>query len=401
MNIQPRPSRREATPLLHSLLAALTLLIVPGGAHAALADWTAAKGAPIAGATDIEHSTWTTGRPPGGAFDRIEVHRYRTKGPATAAMLYLPGTNMNGEVAVSDEDHNLWIFLARRGVEVFALDYRTRFSSSSSDPVALRSMKTWTTEAFVDDIKAASALARAESGLPQLYVAGFSRGVFLAYAYACSEPDAVAGLVALDGQFKSHAPKNQYDPSTDLKKLEDGQAWATDVSGRLGWEGRQSLMRAVAENPAGPATDPKFKTIGEQLATLLQFAWGPGALANPLGGQSRPEVLGALMAGYDRYYPAVQDPDSKRMGDRDDDPNSTLDDTWGEMKTPILYFGNALMSGDWLLNGIYSAQKSGSPDVTINVLEGYGHLDVVVGDHARRDIFEPTLAWIRSRAPRP
>ncbi len=384
-----------------SLVTTLVLLVAACPAGAAAPEWTVRAGDPIAGAPDIEHAAWTTARPPAGPFDRIEVHRYRAKGPSTATLLYLPGTNMNGEVAVGDEDHNLWIFLARRGVEVFTLDYRTRFSSSSSDPAALASLKAWSTEAFVDDIRAASALARAESGRSQVFVAGFSRGVFLAYAFACAEPAAVAGLIALDGQFKSHAPKGQYDPEGDLKKLEGSGAWATDVSGRLGWDGRQQLMRAAAESPSGPSTDPKYRTIGEQLASLLQFAWGPGALANPLGGQSRPEVLGRLMAGYDRYYPAVQDPEGKRMGDRDDDPATPLDDLWGEMKTPILYFGNARMPGDWLLNGIYSAQKSGSPDVTINVLEGYGHLDVVVGDHARRDIFEPTLEWIRSRTTKP
>jgi pimeloyl-ACP methyl ester carboxylesterase len=316
-------------------------------------------------------------------------------------MLYLPGTNMNGEAALSSEDHNLWIFLARRGVEVFTLDYRTRFSSTVTDPKLLTPMKGWTTEAFVEDIKAASALARAESGRPQVYVAGFSRGVFLAYAYACAEPQAVAGLVALDGQFKSHAPKNQYAMDTDLKKLEDSGLWGSDVSGRLGWEGRQKLMLAAAEDPKGPATDPKYKTIGEQLSNLLQFAWGPGALANPLGGQSKPEVLGRLLAGYDRFYPAIQDIDARRMADRDDDPATALDDAWGEMKTPILYFGNARMPGDWLLNGIYSAQKSGSGDVTIHVLEGYGHLDVLVSENARREVFEPTLAWIKGRAGKP
>lgn len=384
-----------------SALALCTILALAGRTNAASPEWKAAAGASIAGAPDVEHSTWSSSRPPEGRFDRIEVHRYRTNATPVATMLYLPGTNMNGEVAVADEDHNLWIFLARRGVEVFALDYRTRFASSSTDAGALASMKSWTTDAFIDDIRAASALARAESGRAQVYVAGFSRGVFLAYAYACSEPGAVAGLIALDGQFKSHAPKNQYEPDADLKKLEESAAWATDVSGRLGWEGRQKLMLATADNPASPATDPKFKTIGEQLANLLQFAWGPGALANPLGGQSRPETLGRLLAGYDRYYPAVQDPEAKRMGDRDDDPKTALDDLWGEMKIPILYFGNARMPGDWLLNGIYSAQKSGSQDVTLNVLEGYGHLDVLISDHARRDVFEPTLSWIRSRASRP
>ena len=387
--------------MVRSFLSLLILLALSDRESAASPEWTALKGAAIANAPDIEHSIWSTSRPPAGPLDRIEVHRYRTKAAPIATLLYLPGTNMNGEVAVTDEDHNLWIFLAGRGVEVFALDYRTRMSSQSTDPNALAAMKGWTTEAFVDDIKAASALARGESGRAQLYVAGFSRGVFLAYAYACSEPAAVAGLVALDGQFKSHAPKNRYEPDADLRKLEESGGWASDVSGRLGWEGRQKLMLATAENPLAPATDPKFKTLGEQLGNLLQFAWGPGALANPLGGQSRPEVLGRLLAGYDRYYPAVQDPEAKRMGDRDDDAKTPLDDLWGEMKMPILYFGNARMPGDWLLNGIYSAQKSGSPDVTINVLEGYGHLDVLISDHARREVFEPTLAWIRSRAARP
>jgi hypothetical protein len=114
-----------------------------------------------------------------------------------------------------------------------------------------------------------------------------------------------------------------------------------------------------------------------------------------------PAVLAKLLAGYDRYYPAVQDLDGKRSADRDDDPATAIDDAWGEMKTPILSFGYPKMSGDWLLNGVYSAQKSGSPDVTLRVLNGYGHLDVLVGEQARREVFEPALAWIRDRAGRP
>jgi hypothetical protein len=56
------------------------------------------------------------------------------------------------------------------------------------------------------------------------------------------------------------------------------------------------------------------------------------------------------------------------------------------------------MGADFLMNGIYSAAKSGSKDVTLNVLERYGHLDIVVGEKARADVFEPTLAWILERA---
>ncbi|MBX7186451.1 MAG: hypothetical protein K1Y01_15030, partial [Vicinamibacteria bacterium] len=114
--------------MVRSFFAFCLVLALSRGASAAPAEWAASKGASLTGAPDIEHATWSASRPPAGPFDRIEVHRYRTKAAPVATLLYLPGTNMNGEAALTDEDHNLWIFLARRGVEVFTLDYRTRFA---------------------------------------------------------------------------------------------------------------------------------------------------------------------------------------------------------------------------------------------------------------------------------
>ncbi len=34
---------------------------------------------------------------------------------------------MNGELALKQEKYNLWLHLARRGVDVYTLDYRTHF----------------------------------------------------------------------------------------------------------------------------------------------------------------------------------------------------------------------------------------------------------------------------------
>lgn len=363
--------------------------------------------------SNVQETVWSTGRPPGGPFDRIAVHRYRAKAASNsnssssggsgaaapvATLLYLPGTNMNGIAALTDEAHNLWVFLANRGVEVFAIDYRTRFIPPDTPPTGLASLRTWGVDTFTADIVAAAALARKESGREKLFVAGFSRGVFLAYAYAGTEFDKVAGLIVLDGPFKNHAPKGQFDAAAGLAKLESGGAWGTDVSGSLGWDNRQKLMTAVAANPDAAASDAKFKTIGDQLAHVLQFAWRPGGLSNPQGGMSRPRVLASLLGGYDRYYPAVQDVDGRSIADRDDDPKTPVDDKWGELKLPILLFASTGMGGDFLLNAIYSADKSGSTDVTLNVLERYGHLDVLVGEHAQKDVFQPTFEWIKTRA---
>lgn len=354
---------------------------------------------PLAAGSNVQETVWTTGRAPGGPFDKIGVHRYRVKAAApVATLLYLPGTNMNGIAALTDEAHNLWVYLANRGVEVFAIDYRTRFIPPDTPPTGLASLRAWGVDAFTADIAAAAALARKESGRDKLFVAGFSRGVFLAYAYAGTEFDKVAGLIVLDGPFKNHAPKGQFDAAAGLAKLESAGTWGTDVSGSLGWDNRQKLMNAVAANPDAPASDAKFKTIGDQLANVLQFAWRPGGLANPQGGMSRPRVLAALLGGYDRYYPAVQDVDGRSIADRDDDPKTPVDDKWGELKLPILLFASTGMGGDFLLNAIYSADKSGSTDVTLNVLERYGHLDVLVGEHAQKDVFAPTIEWLKARA---
>jgi pimeloyl-ACP methyl ester carboxylesterase len=369
------------------------------GAPAAASAWKLdAAEHPLAAGATVRETVWSSGRPPGGAFDRIGLHRYRAQVAPIATLLYLPGTNMNGIAALTDEAHNLWVFLAARGVEVFAVDYRTRFIPVATPAASLTALRGWTAEAFVDDIRAAAEQARRESGRDRLFVAGFSRGVPLAYAYASTELERTAGLVLLDGSFKNHAPKGDFDAAAALAKLEASGAWASDVAGQLGWDTRQKLMDAVSANPAAPATDAKFKTLGDQLANILQFAWRPGGLANPLGGLSRPQVLATLLAHYDRYYPAVQDVDGKSIADHADDPRTALDDRWGKLKTPVLLFASTGMGGDWLLNAIYSADKSGSSDVTLNVLERYGHLDVIVGEQAQHDVYEPTLQWLRAHA---
>ncbi len=361
--------------------------------------WTLSRAeAPVRAGADVRETRWTQARPPGGAFDRIQVHRYRSADPTVATLLYLPGTNMNGEVALADSDHNLWLFLARRGVDVFTLDYRTH-SVPNAGLADLSFMRDWGLAAFVDDARSAAALAHRETGRSRVFVAGFSRGVSLAWAFAATEPpDGVAGLIALDGGFKSHAPRNQYDLAAERTAWEAKGTWASDVAGQLGWETRQKMMTAAAADPRGPALDAKYSSIGEQVSQILYGAWGPGGLANPVDGLSRPQVLATLLEGYDRYYPTVQDVEGRSIADRDDDPATPLDDAWGEMKTPVLYFGSTGMGGDFLLNGIYSASKSGSPDVTLNVLEKYGHLDVVAGDRARTEVFEPILVWITKRA---
>ena len=203
-------------------------------ASVAATPWTLSRTEqPLRAGTDVRETRWIQSRPPGGVADRIQVHRYRGRVPAVATLVYLPGTNMNGEAVLEDADHNLWIFLAQRGVEVYALDYRTHFVSDGTTDFAF--MKTWGIGAFVDDARQAVALARRESGRSRVFVAGFSRGVSLAWAWAATEPpEAVAGLIALDGAFKKHAPANKYDLAGEREKWQRKGVWASDVGAGIG-----------------------------------------------------------------------------------------------------------------------------------------------------------------------
>jgi len=354
------------TRWMRLLAACLSFVFLPA-AQAGDAWTLSAEDHPVAEGSAITETVWTSVRA-AGPYDRIGLHRYRASGPSVATLLYLPGTNMNGAAALTEEKYNLWLYLAARGIEVYALDYRTHSVPPDASPDQLKALKDWTSAVFVADIAAAADFARQTGGHDKLFVAGFSRGAFLAYAFANTAPDRVAGLVVLDGPFKALS------------------AGAFDRA-------------PVLADPDAPAADPQFKSIGDQLAHVLQTAWLPGGLANPEGAMSRPAVLARLLKDYDRWYPAVQDVDGKTIASSANAPETDLDDLWGKFQTPILLFASTGMGGDWVINAVHSAVHSGSGDVTLNVLERYGHLDVLVGEQAAAEVFEPTAAWIKARAP--
>lgn len=349
---------------------------------------------PVAEGSTVRETHWEMSRL--GRPERIGLHRYRAEGTPVATLLYLPGTNMNGVSALTDEAHNLWIYLAARGIEVYAMDYRTHTVPSDADPASLTAMRYWSLATFIDDVALAAAKVRHQSGQDRLFVAGFSRGAMLAYAYAGREPDKLAGLIILDGSFKSASPE-PFDLQQAMAAFEAAGKWANDIGGSRGYPARQALMDAVIANPDGPALDPKFKTMAEQLNYVLSRSWGPGGLANLSDGISKPEIVARLLRSYDRYYPAVQDIEGKQLAAEADVPRMPSDDAWGEMNVPILAFSSTNMGETWIANVEHSAKASGSSDVTVSRLERYGHLDVLIGEDAATRVFEPVLAWIKAR----
>jgi hypothetical protein len=380
-------------------LRAFLYIILVVWVSTARAEFTLQKAEVAVGSdSKITETVWGRTVAPEGSYDRIQVHRYRKPGKSSHALLYLPGTNQNGEIALTDEDHNLWVYLANRGVDVYTLDYRTH-AIPSEGVTDLAFMQQWTLDRFVEDAGLALQFAHKTSPGRKMFVAGFSRGVTYAYGLLShAPPESVAGLIVLDGSFKQYRedPWTGYEGA--LRKLTDSGRFASDLAGRRGWNNRHLLMMQTHTDPSGPALNPRYSSIGAQLSETLYNAWGPGALANPKEGVSRVEVLALLLDGYDRYFPNIQNLQGRSLASQKNDPATRVDDAWGSFKVPVIYFGSTGMSAESLLRGIYSASHSGSADVSIHVLENYGHLDVLVGEKARDEVFAPILHWMQENA---
>lgn len=318
-------------------------------------------------------------------FDRIGLHHVAS-GPTPPThpelvLLYLPGTNMNGKITPDDPRYSLPLYLAAHGVDVWTLDYRTHFVPPYTLASKLGEMLGWTDGVFEGDIATAAHFVSVETGQPKLFVAGFSRGASFAYLFAALHPKQVAGLVILDG-FVSRSP-----PKTRPVGLV-----ADDIAGHhLTYAKRQALMRAVIRDPGGPAPLPKYKTAAENLAHVVYhadgFFGGHGGLANPLGGFSKPTVLARVLIGYDRWWPAVQNYENPF--------DAHVIAELRASKIPVIAFSSTNISPAWPAEVARSARATGSADVTVEQLAGWGHLDVICGNYAEKQVYEPLLAWLR------
>ncbi len=371
-----RSVRRVAAAMLALQLAMVAAVafagdFVPNGAPREL------KGAP-----GIYESRFETVRGP-SPFDQIALHRVAAgpkppENPA-AVLLFLPGTNMNGEVGIDEPRHNLMVYLAAKGIDTWALDYRTHFIPPATSESDLSELKGWTDELFESDIDAASAFASASTHRVKLFVGGFSRGVTFAYLYAARHPDRVAGLVMLDGSISDH-PMMLGVPSGN----------ADDLGGKhLTYDKRKLLMQMVIANPDGPAPIPKYKTARENLEHVLYDAakfGGSGGLANPLGGFSDAPTLARVLVEDDRWWPSVQNYESALTPE--------LKQSLAGSKIPVIAFASTNMGSRFTSAARVAASSTGSPEVRFTVLDGWGHLDVLCGTKAESEVYAPIAAWI-------
>ncbi|HEY6299988.1 MAG TPA: hypothetical protein VIW95_10150 [Candidatus Binatus sp.] len=366
----------------------LAVLLLFVATVASAADFQAVGAArELKGAPGIYEWTFqaTVGNSP---FDKIALHRV-AKGPnppahPDAVVLYLPGTNMNGEVALDDPRYSFQVYLAEQGVDVWSMDYRTHFVPPQTPQSDLSELAGWTNDLFETDIDAAAKFVSEKSGRSRLFVAGFSRGVEFAYLFAAKHyPERVAGIIALDGFIPTHP--------ISVKPLEPGH-YADDIGGEhLTYDKRYKLMQMVIENPEQPAPIPKYKTARENLEHVVYdaggFYGGKGGLANPQGGYSDAVVLAKLLIAYDRYWPSVQD------GENPFTPQLLA--SLKASKIPVIAFASTNFGAQWPGQVEAASKSTGAPDPSFTKLDNWGHLDVLAGTKSESQVFAPTAAWIK------
>lgn len=327
-------------------------------------------------------------KPGPSEYDEIGLHRIalgpRMEAHRAITVLYLPGTNMNGEVALEDPRYSFQVYLAAHGVDVWTMDYRTHFVPPMV-PVSVIApvMKRWTNELFVGDIESAAGFILNQTKSDKLFVAGFSRGVEFAYLFTAIHPAQVRGIIALDGFLPRH-PTAQQPPD----RIVD------DIGGaHLTYEKRRMLMQFVIDNPDGPAPIAKYRTARENLIHVVydnKAFGGKGGLANPVDGHSDPVVLARLLITYDRYWPAVQDYENPFTPQRLQALKAS--------GIPVIAFSSTNIAPDWPKWVHESAMSTGTSDVTFTKFPGWGHLDVLCGTAAQADVFAKTLEWLKRHA---
>ena len=340
----------------------------------------------LKGAPGIYEWRFATKRGP-SPFDQIALHRVaagpRPPGNPVAVVLFLPGTYMNGEIGVDDPRYNLMVYLATKGIDTWALDYRTHFIPPAMPEKDLSELKGWTDELFGSDIDATAAFVSATTHREKLFVSGFSRGVEFGYVYAARHPERVAGLVMLDG-FLSDQPPAPGSP----------KGYAEDVGGQhLTFDKRKVLIQMVIANPDGPAPIPKYKTARENLEHVLYDSakfGGNGGLANPLGGFSDGPTLARVLLQDDRWWPSIQSYESV--------PTREQMLSLAGSKVPVIAFASTNLGAAWAGRVQRTALSTGSSDVTFTALQGWGHLDVLCGTEAESKVYAPSAAWIRRHA---
>ncbi len=343
---------------------------------------------------------------------------------------------------VVELNHSLAIYLAEHNVDVWGIDLRRGFIPAyypgtdtpycthlSADNCSF--MKDWDMATQLSDLQFATKLARVVrsrggSKRGDLFMLGTSRGGRLTYAYANAETKQpikdLKGIITMDIVHK-------FDPATEVfycenylnnstcttisaseAACEEYQRFESLASNGIYYDEGGMLLKGFAnlaiERPYYYDVFPGFAnrevyelTLSASYLfippppgiTLYHYCEGTfNETGHPTGldytNFDYMMLLGSNLVSWQSVAYILDD--IEIVCNCSDSP---YDDHLSEITVPVLYVGGANGFGGY---GIYTTTLLGSEDVTIHIVPGHAHVDILYADNAESEVWNPIYEWL-------
>jgi pimeloyl-ACP methyl ester carboxylesterase len=382
--------------------------------------WKLISSQPVEG-TNLIETVWHTHRPPEGEYDTVGLRRLIADNNLDPAgvIVYLPPSATSARLYTNSQDYDFRIYLANRGYDVFSVDYRASFVPS--DETDISCMAKWTTRVHLDDIQEAVKFVKEMTGAEKVYLAGHSTGARYVYLYAAERwEEDVAGMIVLDGApWESYGPEELY--AMDIDKcyaalsegdtpenrnlfksygLAPGDHYYEATVAEFDSEFYEAIG-AYLQDLGARSPVPDFDTAKDYIASQFHHVWGAKQFANVLEGYAS---VGMLVAFVVRaavpYWPLVDYAEEAYIGNwngKPPKPELQFHDGICEIDVPLIVFA----SEEWTTAlGMQFWYKQLGPvmvksaDTEFHLLENFGHIDVLLGEYAKQQVFEPLYGWL-------
>jgi len=277
-------------------------------------------------------------------------------------------------------------YLASKNIDVWAIDMGwTKVPSEGITDYSF--MSDWGIEKDVDYLLKAMRIARvarlfSRQGCSKLNLLGFSYAVKIVYAAANRETQQnkwkrnVKGIIPVDGPFKTNPPNcAEVDQFKDM--LNNGLYYNP-------WLDMFPTMGELALNR------PDENDLNENLTNsqFLEFIGSQGFFAGENGKFlfTDPLRFFRLSTQLSIRMPTKIFLDLSSVSC--DTEDVTFDDYLAEISIPILYIG---ANNDL---GSYTPSLTASNDITIQVVDGYGHADLWMAYDADKQVWDQLRRWI-------
>lgn len=334
-----------------------------------------------------------------GEYDWIRIHRVvRETNPyqpvATKGNIFMiHGANQDFDdifltAGASDINVNTSspFYLASNDIDVWGIDMSwTMVPSDGINDFSF--MKDWGLNRDIDHLLKSVSIARLLRGLSnqnfsRMNVLGFSYGVDVVYGAANNETQEhsirrdLSGIIPVDSPFKTEIPNCQ-GVTKQKENIANGIFYNP-------WLDSFPVMGGLALNrPDEYDMDQNFTN-----SQFMEFVGTQGFFAGEEGKflYTDPVRFFRLAENLALRMPSkiFLDMDSVKC----DSEDVSFDDYLSEISIPILYIGaNNNM-------GLYTSGLTASTDITIQVVDGYGHADLWMAYNANKDVWDQLQRWI-------